>query len=373
MKKAAIFPAKYIQGAGVLAEIGAVIAPFGLKKPMLVWGKRTRNACCDTVLNAFAENGLAYEEWAFCGECTHAEAEAIAAKVQETGCDIIVGFGGGKCLDVAKGAAASIGMKAICCPTVCSSDAPTSACTVWYDEDGVCTGFDLWPTNPDVVLVDTGIMVEAPVSMLMAGIGDALATYIEARASNAAHSFTCSGGTPTMAVMALAELCFNTILNDADAAITAAKVKAVTPAFERVVEACTLLSGIGWESGGLATAHQLGNNLSAFPEAHHHMHGDKVCFGLMTQMMLDPDMDIDEIEEIVGFMIDHDLPVCLADLDMETVSKERLWQFAVDNSGENCGHIGNHSFSVTTKELYDAMITADAFGKERKGFFDEEE
>lgn len=368
MKKAVIFPAKYIQGDGVLGEIGEIIAPLGCKKPMLVWGKRTKAAASETVLTAFNENGLDYGDWAFCGECTHEEAQAIADRVQKEGCDIIVGLGGGKALDVAKGAAALLGFKVICCPTVCSSDAPTSACSVWYDQDGVCTGFDLWPTNPDVVLVDTGIMVKGPETMLKAGIGDALATYFEAEASNRSHAFTCSGGTPTIAVMALAQLCLSTLLDDAHAALSAVQAGAVTPAFERVVEACTLLSGVGWESGGLATAHQLGNNLSAFPEAHHHMHGEKVCLGLLTQLILDPDVETEEIYDVVDFMLSLDLPVTWADLDMDGVSDERFMAFAVENTGENCGHIGNHSFTVTAKELYDAMKTVDEIGKSRKLF-----
>ena len=365
MKKAIIFPGKYIQGEGVLADLGGVVAQLGCKKPMLVWGKRTRAAAADAVIDGLKANGADYVEWKFGGECTKEEAAAIAAEIKKQGCDIIVGLGGGKCLDVSKGAAAQLGMRVIVCPTVCSSDAPTSACTVWYDKEGVCQGFDLWPTNPDVVIVDTGIMVTAPKGMLLAGIGDALATYLEARASNSSHAGTCSGGTPTMSAIALSKLCFDTLLSDADAALIAVEAGVVTPAYDRIVEACTLLSGLGWESGGLATAHQLGNNLSAFPEAHAHMHGEKVAFGIVTQLMLDPDADIDEVYMVVDFMVEVGLAVTLEDLSMEAVSKERLMEFCVANTGEGA-FTGNHSFPVSAKDLYNAMLAADAFGKARK-------
>ncbi|WP_143042252.1 glycerol dehydrogenase [Citreimonas salinaria] len=46
-------------------------------------------------------------------------------------------------------------------------------------------------------------------------------------------------------------------MNDNALARRACEVDAVTPAFERVVEANTLLSGLGFESGGFATAHAL--------------------------------------------------------------------------------------------------------------------
>lgn len=368
MKKAAIFPGKYIQGEGVLKEIGGLLQSLGAKKPLIVWGRRSRAASSPLIFPSFEASGIEYAEHPFGGECTHEEAAVIEKACRENGCDILIGIGGGKCLDVTKGAAAHLGKRIIIVPTVCSSDAPTSACTVWYDAQGACVGFDLWPFNPDVVLCDTGVMITAPEIMLKAGIGDALATYLEARASNKAHNTASSGGAPTLTVMALCKLCFDTILDSTEASLCAVRAGVVTPAYERLVEACTLLSGIGWESGGLATAHVLGNNLSHFPEAHHHMHGAKVAFGIVTQLMLDVDQDMDEAYEIVDFMIGIGLPVTFADLSLETVSKERLMEWCEANTQPG-SFTNNHSFPVSAKDLYNAMIAADAFGAMRKQAF----
>lgn len=365
MKKSAIFPGKYIQGEGVLGEIGSLICSLGAKKPMIVWGTRARAASSALVLGSIKNAGIDFSEHPFCGECTHEEAEIIQGEIKSKGCDIVVGIGGGKCLDVAKGAAAHLGLRVICSPTVCSCDAPTSACSVWYDVEGVCVGFDLWPFNPDVVICDTGVMVTAPEHMLKAGIADALATYLEARASNSTHAFTCAGGTPTLTVMALSKLCFDTLFETAEAGLCAVRAGVVTPAFDKLVEACSLLSGIGWESGGLCTAHVLGNNLSAFPEAHHHMHGEKVSFGIITQLMLDPDEEMSEAYEVVDFMIELGLPVTFEELSMESVSRERLLAWCEANTQPG-SFTCNHNFPVTGKDLFNAMIAADAFGKMRK-------
>ena len=43
----------------------------------------------------------------------------------------------------------------------------------------------------------------------------------------------------------------------------------VTPALERIIEANTYLSGVGFESGGLAAAHAIHNGMTAVPDAHH--------------------------------------------------------------------------------------------------------
>jgi glycerol dehydrogenase len=50
----------------------------------------------------------------------------------------------------------------------------------------------------------------------------------------------------------LAKLCYETLLEDGANALRAVQAQVVTPALERLVEANTLLSGLGFESSGLA-------------------------------------------------------------------------------------------------------------------------
>ena len=365
MLKAAVFPSKYIQGDGVLANIADIIKQLGCKHPIIMWGKRTKKATEGIVLPALKEAGMEVYERMLPGECTHAACDEIAAEVKEKGCDIVIGMGGGKALDLSKAVANHTGLKNIICPTAASSDAPTSACTVWYNEDGSFNSFELWPQNPEVILVDTGVCITAPVHMFLAGVGDALATYVEAKACFAAHAVACSGGRPTETALAMAKLCYDLLLEYTEAACIAIEAGAVTPAFEKVVEATTLLSGIGWESCGVATAHVLGNSLADFPEAHHHMHGEKVAMGIVTQLMLDPDVDMDFTLKTVDFMVRVGLPVCFDDLDLGGVSKERFYEWCVGQCypGNNMEH---HNFEVTPKDLFDAMMMADKFGKARK-------
>lgn len=50
-----------------------------------------------------------------------------------------------------------------------------------------------------------------------------------------------------------------------------------TPAVEKIIEANTLLSGIGFESAGLAGAHAIHNGLTVLEECHHMYHGAKAA------------------------------------------------------------------------------------------------
>jgi len=253
----------------------------------------------------------------------------------------------------------------VTCPTVASNDSPTSSFTVWYDEQGNCIGFESWGTNPDLVLVDTQVIAQAPVRTFVAGMGDALSTWLEADACFKARGPNLAGGTATMAARALARLCYDILMEHGLEAKRAVEKKIVTPALEKVVEANVLLSGLGFESGGCATAHMIANCLPSYPECHGLMHGHEVGFGIITQLCLDDDMPVERIYRIVDFEIAIGLPVTFADLGLPGVTRERLARIGAicAGSGSLCE---NHPFPVTADDIVNAMIAADALGEERK-------
>jgi glycerol dehydrogenase len=250
-------------------------------------------------------------------------------------------------------------------PTIAATDAPTSAASVWYDADSNFVGFECWPFNPDVVLVDTQVIAGGPPRAFAAGMGDALATWVEAEASYKSRAMNIAGGVATRAAMAIARLGYETLLEYGLEALRAVRQGVVTHAVEKVVEANVLHSGLGFESGGLATAHMIANPLSNFPECEDLMHGEKVGFGIITQLCLDDDTDVEEMNRIVDFEIAIGLPVTFADLNLEGVTRDRLQVI-----GDACGGEGslchNHCFPVTAADAVDAMCAADALGRERK-------
>ena len=135
--------------------------------------------------------------------------------------------------------------------------------------------------------MDTDIIVKSPVRLTVAGMGDALATYFEARACQRSGATSCAGGKTTEAAMALAKLCFDTLMEEGVKAKIALEAGVCTPAVEKVIEANTLLSGIGFESAGLAGAHAIHNGFTVLEECHHMYHGEKVAFGTLTQLVLE--------------------------------------------------------------------------------------
>jgi glycerol dehydrogenase len=364
MKMVLIAPRKYVQGRGVMAEIGSYLNLLG-KKPILLWDDVVKDLIGQTVLSSTEAAGLSPLDVAFGGEATHAEAERVAAFAREQGADTIVGLGGGKVIDIAKAVAVSANLRLMTVPTIAATDAPTSAATVWYDADSNFLGFECWPFNPDVVLVDTQVIASGPPRAFAAGMGDALATWIEAEAAYKSRACNIAGGVSTRAAMAIAQLGYEMLMEYGLEALRAVRLGLVTPAVERIVEANVLHSGLGFESGGLATAHMVANPLSNFPECKGLMHGEKVAFGIITQLCLDDDSDVEGTNHIVDFLIAIGLPVTFADLNLAGVTRDRLQMVGDVCAGEG-SLCHNHCFEVTAAGAVDAMIAADALGRERK-------
>ena len=281
------------------------------------------------------------------------------------GCDVIVGIGGGKIHDTAKAAAHYLGLPVVIVPTIASTDAPCSALSVIYTDDGVFEEYLFLPASPNMVLVDTDVVSKAPERLLIAGMGDALATYFEARACQRSDAANCVGGKITMAAMALARLCYDTLLTDGINAMLAVKENICTKAVENIIEANTYLSGIGFESGGLAGAHAIHNGLTAIEETHELYHGEKVAFGTLVQLVLEHAPE-DELDEVIDFCLETGLPVTLEDLGIKKVKPEQIMEVAQLAAAEN-DTLGNMPFEVTPEDVYAAIMGADALGRYYKG------
>ena len=194
-------------------------------------------------------------------------------------------------------------------------------------------------------------------------MGDGLCTWYEAEAAFKGRRTAIAGGVATLAAMNLAKLCGETILEFGVDAKRDCELHVVTPAVEKVVEANTLLSGLGFESGGVATAHAIGNGLTSPAKAF--SHGERVAFGLAAQLCMDDDIPVAERLRVVDFMVTVGLPVTFEELGLGETGNEQLMELATGFAGE--GSIAdNHVFTVTPFDIYSAMVAADALGHERR-------
>lgn len=360
MANTIISPNRYVQGRGELKNLPEHAKKLGKKLFVIISAsglKRVR----DLLEKSFENTGmeLVFEE--FQGECCETEIKRLGSRFQENKCDLVVGVGGGKIHDSAKAAAYYQGAPVVIIPTIASTDAPCSALSVIYSETGVFERYLFLNSNPDLVLVDTDIIAAAPSRLLVSGMGDALATYFEARAVAASGALSCAGGKPTKGALALAKLCYETLLEDGVKAKLAVEAGACTQAVENIIEANAYLSGIGFESGGLAGAHAIHNGLTVIKDCHHLYHGEKVAFGTLTQLVLE-NAGQKLLEEVIGFCMDVGLPTTFAELGMARPDKDLLMEAAVRACSPD-DTLVNMPFEVTPEMVYAAMVGADALGR----------
>ncbi|MCK9303987.1 MAG: glycerol dehydrogenase [Bacteroidales bacterium] len=355
MNNIACFPGKYIQGRGAVNQLENMINRFGSKALVITSPSAAKHLPAN-----FSQSGLSSRVHVeiFGGECCEKELGRIAGIIKSDKSEIVVAMGGGKVIDTGKIAADRADLPVIVVPTIASTDAPCSGCAVTYTPDGVFEKVHYQRLNPSVVLVDSEIIAHAPVRFLVAGIGDALATWFEARSCASTSSTNECGGLSTLAGKNLARLCYSILLENALQAKKDCTAGVVSQALENIIEANILLSGIGFESGGLASAHSIHNGLTALPETHSYYHGEKVAFGVLAGLYL-TGAPKEEIDQVYAFCKSVGLPTRLSDLGISRTNHDGLMQVAIKAS-EKGSPIHHENKIITAKMVCEALLNADA-------------
>jgi glycerol dehydrogenase len=352
-------PESYVQGRGVATEIGTHTEALG-QSALLLADDVVLDLVESDVTASLQTHRIETTTAMFSGECSTSEIERVGELAVDSGAEFVIGAGGGKALDTAKAVGEDRGLGVVSMPTIASTDAPCSALSVVYSEHGEFEQYRFLDRHPDLVLVDTQLVAAAPTRFFTSGIADALATWFEADATMRSASDNILGGTDTRAGHRLAKLCYETLRDHGVSAVDAVDNDAVTESVEAVTEANTLLSGLGFESGGLAAAHSIHNGLTQLEATHEATHGEKVNIGTLSQLVLEGRRD-EFVEEIVEFSLAIGLPVTLADIGLDDPTDEDLMTVAeAACAAEETIH--NEPFDVTPEQVRDAIVTASHIG-----------
>lgn len=353
---------RYIQAAGLIDTAAEPIAAMQVKRCALLCTPRSQRGEAKRLLASLEQAGIEVVIATFGGECSLQEVETQTAALREQGSfDALIALGGGKPLDAGKCIAHRLNVPVVIIPTLASNDAPCSAIAVLYTPEGVTETFEVFPNNPALVLVDTAVIAEAPARFLVAGMGDAMATWYEARMCHRnPNGMTAYGARPTLAGVAIAETCADILYQYGVDAVAAVEEKMVTPALENVVEANTLLSGLGFECTGLAAAHGVAQALTVLEHVdRNYLHGEMVAIGILVQLALEGDFE--EAERVARLFAQIGLPITLEQLGMSREDEKSI--AAVIEATMTFPLIGNMIEPVTPENGFRAFLDADTLGR----------
>ena len=355
-----ISPSNYVQGEGELKGLAGYAGQYGTRG-LVVTSASSRERIGGIFENTDTNPGFEFLHGGFGGECTRVEINRLLEMSEQGSASVIIGIGGGKAIDTAKAVASIAAKPVIIVPTIASTDAPTSRLSIIYTREGRFEEYFHLSRNPDLVLVDTEVISKAPVRFLVAGMGDALATFFEARSCLASGADNMPGGKSTKAAFAIARTCYETLLEDSVKAKAACESNTVTPALENIIEANILLSGLGFESSGLAASHSVHDGLTVLEETHSCYHGEKVAFGVLVHLVLE-NAPRDELDTVIEYCTTVGLPTSLKELNITEVTDDKIQRIAEAACAEG-ETIHNMPFQVTPDEVFAAILAADKLGK----------
>jgi glycerol dehydrogenase len=354
-------PNRYIQGPEVMKKTGDYIESLQLGDTLLLIVDKVAFPVIENdLLGSLQNHHLQWTVEIFGGECCQKEIDRLFEIAVRRDVNLLIGVGGGKALDTAKAVAHKNGVPVALLPTIASTDAPCSSLSVLYTEDGVFEKVIFHSGSPDLVLVDSKVISQAPVRFLVAGMGDALATGCEAEACYRARGENSFGTPPFAGIKFLAKFCTETILEYGLKAKIAVERGLLTEDVERIIEANIFLSGIGFESGGCAAAHAIADGLTVHEGTHSAYHGEKVAFGVLTQFVLES-RSLSMVKKILDFCRQVGLPINLAQLGIPEYRDDDMLKIAEKacTPGEP---IFNMPLNVTVEKVKDAIIMADCLG-----------
>jgi uncharacterized oxidoreductase len=301
-----------------------------------------------------SKTGIVTVDQTFGGECSDKEINRMIRIIQENDIDLIVGLGGGKVLDTAKAAAYKSGNKPlVLMPTMASNCAAWSALSVLYKENGVSIGHQIYPKQANLVLIEPRVILDSPVDYFIAGIADTLAKWYESDSllSNADQSRLA-----LIYARQSARICHDVPINYAEQAIEDMKQGVLSDAWKLVMEtnimAGGLVGGFGDAFTRATAAHSVHDALTAFPETKHMLHGIKVAYGIMVQLVLEKNWK--EIRQLQPFYRKLHLPMTLADLHLDGRPEDDIHHLAaLATSPDKTIHL--LPFKVTANSVYSAI------------------
>lgn len=228
---------------------------------------------------------------------------------------MIVGMGGGKALDTAKGAGYEAKLPTFTFPTIASTCAATTALSVVYKEDGSFDSFYFYDRPAYHCFIDLTVIANAPDEYLQAGMGDTIGKYFEchfsARGDQLEHSSALG--------REISNMCYQPLLDYGEQALKDCKNNVVSNSLKQAVLANIVSTGLVslmvLDQYNCAVAHSIYYALVLLPHFEEtYLHGNVVAYGVLVQLLVDNDRE--EALRLKEFLKKLDIPTTLKEMNV---------------------------------------------------------
>ncbi|WP_243298362.1 iron-containing alcohol dehydrogenase family protein [Bacillus litorisediminis] len=350
-------PSYYSCEIGILDKLDTLLQSNHITKCIVLHGEKSWNAISPYFPKE--RTTLSFTFVPYHGECTLKEVNRVCKIAKQEKAEAIIGIGGGKVLDITKAAANQANIDAILLPTLASTCAAWTPLSVFYDEDGSFTHYSIFPRSSLYVLIEPRAFLNSPSRYLIAGIADTLAKWYEA------DVIMRELKDPPLAVSIAhhaARLCRDVLLEHSLDALQDLKAGEISPSLLKVIEtnivAGGMVGGYGDQFGRISGAHAVHNGLTILEETHHLLHGEKVAYGILIQLVLEKNWN--EIKKLIELYKSLQLPYMLEHLGLQLHEQAKLLRIAeaIVKPSESI-HLMKGSFSA--EKLYQAFIDLETF------------
>ncbi|MBQ8013321.1 MAG: iron-containing alcohol dehydrogenase [Treponema sp.] len=294
-------PKTYINETGSIARSGEFISKIG-KNPLIIAGEKAKKAIGEAFFNSLAENGVGSANvFTFSGYPSQRQFDSYAEKARAVNADVIIGIGGGRVLDTAKATGDILSLPVVTIPTVAATCAAWAAVTIQYDDKGGYVKSRLNKNSAELVIADPQVIFTAPKRYLFSGVVDTFAKFYEIRPTTVFFP----EDVPSQIALKASEIAFANLERDTFIALSEAEKGVFSDAAKNVIDAIIYLAGFAGsfkgEHGHYSFAHPFYHTSTRLHHTNIKLHGEKVAFGIVTQLILEKKDDSQVLEAIKIF------------------------------------------------------------------------
>jgi glycerol dehydrogenase-like iron-containing ADH family enzyme len=348
-----VAPARVVRGRQAINEAIEYIIALG-QRPLLVGGERSLEL--EQLHSLLEHPELEIDLANYAPDCCEPSLARLQQAVATHQADLIIGVGGGKCLDAAKLLAHRSQLPVVTIPTSGATCAAWTALSNIYSEAGAFLYDVSLPKCPDLLVLDYDLIATAPQRTLVAGIGDAIAKWYEASVSSGQSTKTL-----LIAAVQQARVLRDILFQKSIGALE----HPGSEEWQEVVDATVLLAGVIGGLGGAqcrtVAAHAVHNGLTHLPGTHHVLHGEKVAYGILVQLRLQEMLQEDRLaaiarQQLLEFYSAIGLPKTLTDLGLSEITLSQL-HHAANLACKPDSDLHRLPFAVVPEQLVAAMVS----------------